>query len=64
VGKNPDAPKVPCHRVVLASGKVGNYSGEGGSKRKIELLEQEGVSVRDGKIVDFEKRMYDFSDER
>jgi len=64
VGKNPDAPNVPCHRVVLSGGKVGNYSGEGGAKRKIELLQQEGVPVEKGMIVDFEKRMYDFSDER
>lgn len=64
VGKNPDAPKVPCHRVVLSSGKVGNYSGEGGLKRKIELLEQEGVVVENGMIVAFKERMYDFSDAR
>jgi O-6-methylguanine DNA methyltransferase len=63
VGKNPDAPKVPCHRVVPASGKVGNYSGEGGPRRKAELLQQEGVSIKDGKIVDFEKRLYDYRDE-
>ena len=25
VGKNPDAPQVPCHRVVLSDGKIGNY---------------------------------------
>lgn len=62
VGKNPDAPKVPCHRVVLSSGKVGNYSGEGGPKRKIELLQQEGVVVEQGAIVDFKERLYDFSD--
>lgn len=64
VGKNTDAPKVPCHRVVPSSGKVGNYSGEGGPRRKIELLEQEGVLVENGMIVDFEKRLYDFSDTR
>jgi len=55
VGKNPNAPVVPCHRVVPSSGKIGNYSGEGGVTRKIFLLESEGVSVADGKIVDFEQ---------
>ena len=63
VGKNPYAPKVPCHRVVPASGKIGNYSGEGGVERKIELLRQEGVFVEEGRIKNFEKRMYDFGDQ-
>jgi O-6-methylguanine DNA methyltransferase len=63
VGKNPDAPEIPCHRVVPASGKIGNYSGEGGVERKIELLRQEGVFVEEGRIKNFEKRMYDFGDQ-
>jgi len=62
VGKNPDAPKVPCHRVMPSNGKLGNYSGEGGAARKEALLESEGVRVKDGKIVDFERVFYDFSD--
>jgi len=62
VGKNPDAPGLPCHRVVPADGKIGNYSGEGGVDRKIELLKQEGVSVIDGKIEDFGQKLYDFGD--
>jgi len=64
VGKNPYAPKVPCHRVVPADGRLGNYSGEGGVKRKQVLLESEGVRVKEGKIVDFERVFYDFSDEK
>lgn len=63
VGKNPYAPKIPCHRVVPSSGKIGDYSGEGGVQRKIELLRQEGVFVEEGRIKDFEKRMYYFGDE-
>ncbi|WP_345977516.1 MGMT family protein [Sulfurimonas sp. HSL3-7] len=61
VGKNPYAPKVPCHRVVLANGSIGSYSGEGGVERKIELLRQEGVAVEKGKIIDFEKRLFDYT---
>ncbi len=60
VGKNPDAPKVPCHRVVPGSGKIGNYSGEGGVDAKIRLLEEEGVAVKDGKIVAFEQHCFEF----
>ncbi len=55
VGKNPNAPEVPCHRVVPRSGKIGNYSGEGGVIRKIALLQGEGVLVVNGKIVNFEQ---------
>ena len=62
VGKNPYAPEVPCHRVVPSNGKLGNYSGEGGAARKEALLESEGVRVKEGKIVDFERVFYNFSD--
>ena len=35
-------PKVPCHRVVRADGKVGDYN-RGGAMRKMKLLEEEGA---------------------
>ena len=60
VGKNPDAPGVPCHRVVPADGSIGRYSGEGGVARKIALLKAEGVPVENGKIAGFETRRYRF----
>jgi len=34
-------PKIPCHRVVRSDGKIGNYN-RGGSKRKLEILREEG----------------------
>lgn len=39
--KNPFAPIVPCHRVIRSDGKIGGYSGSGGIKKKIYLLEKE-----------------------
>lgn len=42
LANNPFAPEVPCHRVLPVSGKVGNYSGPGGSEGKRRLLSQEG----------------------
>ena len=60
VGKNPYAPKIPCHRVVPANGKIGNYSGEGGVERKVALLHEEGVEVEDGKIVGFAEKLFRF----
>jgi O-6-methylguanine DNA methyltransferase len=53
VGKNPDAPIVPCHRVVLWDGRIGQYSGTDGIAGKIALLADEGVAVARGRIVDF-----------
>ena len=55
VGKNPNAPEVPCHRVVLSNGAIGDYSATGGIGKKITLLESEGVRILDGKVCDFEK---------
>jgi O-6-methylguanine DNA methyltransferase len=42
-GANPLPIVVPCHRVVASDGSIGGYSGRGGVKRKISLLEKEGV---------------------
>jgi len=58
VGKNPYAPDVPCHRVVLSSGNVGNYSGKGGKETKIKLLQSEGIIIEDDKIKEFNKHMF------
>ena len=30
IGKNPYAPKIPCHRVIRSDGSLGGYSGKGG----------------------------------
>ena len=60
VGKNPNLVKVPCHRVVRSDGKIGQYSGKGGTKGKIALLEKEGVKLKDGKILNLDKDLYKF----
>lgn len=44
-GKNPDAPRVPCHRVVRSDGGLGGYSGQGGIATKRKLLLAEGVNL-------------------
>ena len=43
IGKNPYAPKIPCHRVIRSDGSLGGYSGKGGIKTKKKLLKSEGV---------------------
>tara|TARA_B100001121_G_scaffold195307_1_gene170614 strand:- start:1241 stop:1546 length:306 start_codon:yes stop_codon:yes gene_type:complete len=45
VGKNPYAPKIPCHRVIRSDGGLGGYSGPGGIKTKKKLLKAEGISL-------------------
>lgn len=53
MNKNPFAPKVPCHRVVKSDGNVGDFAH--GIKRKISMLEGEGIEIKKGKIKNFEK---------
>ena len=43
VGKNPFAPRIPCHRVIRSDGSLGGYSGKGGVKTKKLLLKREGI---------------------
>ena len=45
VGKNPYAPKIPCHRVIKSDGSLGGYSGKGGIKTKRKLLKKEGITL-------------------
>ena len=46
VGKNPFAPKIPCHRVIRSDGSLGGYSGLGVIKTKKKLLKSEGFSFQ------------------
>ncbi|MBS3146508.1 MGMT family protein [Candidatus Woesearchaeota archaeon] len=58
--KNKNAPVIPCHRVVKSSGEIGNFSGEGGVKAKIKMLEKEGIKIKNNRIIDFEKVLFKF----
>lgn len=63
LSRNPDAPEVPCHRVVKSNGEVGGFMGSKTNNRdKVELLLSEGIHIKDGKIVNFEKVLYKFVD--
>ena len=44
-GKNPYAPKIPCHRVIRSDGGLGGYSGIGGIKTKRRLLRSEKAYI-------------------
>ena len=45
IGKNPQAPQIPCHRVIRSDGSLGGYSGKGGIKTKKLLLKKEGIRL-------------------
>lgn len=48
---NPDTSCVPCHRVVLSDGRVGEYA-YGGQAKKIARLRAEGIRVSpEGRIL-------------
>ena len=44
-GKNPYAPKIPCHRVIRTDGGLGGYSGRGGIETKLRLLRSEKIDI-------------------
>ena len=62
---NPYAPIVPCHRVVSSNGTIGGFMGtkEKNSKeikKKIRMLEKEGVKIKNNRIVDFRDIYFKF----
>lgn len=48
--KNNDDPSIPCHRVICSDGSPGGYN-RLRSSDKLDLLIEEGVEVRKGKVV-------------
>lgn len=58
LNKNKDASKIKCFKVVKSNGNIGGYSK--GAKEKIKRLEEEGIEVKNKKIVGFKKRLFRF----
>ena len=56
--KNPFPVIVPCHRVVKSDGKIGEYVY--GVSVKSKMLAEEGIKIKDGKIIDFDKEKFYF----
>ena len=56
LNENPTPIIVPCHRVVMSTGKIGGF-GMGVEKKK-ELLENEGIIVKKGRIKSFDKVLF------
>ena len=56
--KNPFPVVVPCHRVVKSDGKIGRYTY--GERVKSRMLANEGIKIKNGKIIDFDKEKFYF----
>jgi len=58
LAKNPELVMVPCHRVVKSDGRIGGYAL--GEKKKIELLESEGIRIENGRVAELAALLYRF----
>lgn len=58
MNKNPYPGMIPCHRVILSSGDVGGYAY--GKDIKTNMLINEGIIIKNGKILNLEKRLHKF----
>lgn len=56
LNKNPYAPAVPCHRVVKSDGSLGGFAS--GVKKKKQILEKEGIKIKNNKIINFDKKLF------
>ena len=58
MARNRDLINTPCHRVVRSNGTIGEYAL--GTNKKQELLMEEGVEIRNGKVKDLDKYLFRF----
>ena len=58
MNKNPYPVIVPCHRVVMSTGKIGGYAY--GQDIKTKMLSDEGIEIKNGKIMNLKDTVYRF----
>lgn len=58
LNKNRDFKRTPCYRVVKSNGEIGGYFF--GRSEKTKLLRKEGIKIKNGKILDFDKVLFKF----
>lgn len=56
LNKNPEPDKYPCYKVVNSDGKLGGFAL--GCDDKIKRLKKDGIKVENGRIMDFEHKIY------
>jgi len=49
---------IPCHRVIMSDGKIGGYAY--GTEIKSNMLANEGIKIKNQRILDFEKKIHRF----
>lgn len=57
MNQNPDADSMPCYKIVHSDGRIGGFGL--GIDDKIRRLNKVNISVKNGKIVDFEKVFFE-----
>ena len=57
MNKNPNADTMPCFKIVKSDGSLGGFGL--GIDDKIRRLKEDGISVKNGKIVDFKNVYFD-----
>jgi deoxyribonuclease V len=57
MNRNPDADSMPCFKIVNSDGSLGGFGL--GIPDKIRRLQNDGIQVRNGKIVDFDVVFFD-----
>ena len=58
MNKNPYPVIIPCHRVVMSTGKIGGYAY--GENVKTKMLSDEGIEIINGSIENFDKKLFKF----
>jgi methylated-DNA-[protein]-cysteine S-methyltransferase len=56
--RNIYAPEVPCHRIIKSDLSIGGFGGDRGGpeiQRKLTLLKKEGVTFKDGMLVESDR---------
>ncbi len=57
MNKNPDADTMPCFKIVKSDGTLGGFGL--GIDNKIKRLNQDGIIVKNGRIINFQKLFFD-----
>ncbi|MCJ7570311.1 MAG: MGMT family protein [Candidatus Thermoplasmatota archaeon] len=57
MNKNPDAETMPCFKIVKSDGSLGGFGL--GIDDNIRRLNKDGIMVKNGRIVDFQKVFFD-----
>ena len=58
MSKNPYSVIIPFHRVVMSIGKIGGHAY--GENVKTKMLNDEGIEIQNGKIIDLKNKIYRF----